>query len=146
MAASSLGGRIGRGFAGPHGAKFERKLLVLCAAGAGIDFGSPVARYLNGDVRGRAKPVEGETLAALDARKSQRTKSDNSGAEKRRGLIVAKGFGNRIDKLLGSDGVFGVAAVHGVAGESRMVAKIFFAGAAIFASLIGAVQPRNSHA
>src|SRR5579863_4660334 len=116
------------------------------AAGAGIHVGSPVPRDLNGDVRSRAKTVEGEPLAALDARKPQRTESDNSGAEKRRGLIVGKGIGNRIDELFGSDGVFGVSAIDGVAGESRMVAEIFFAGAAIFAGAVRAVKPGDPHA
>src|SRR5258708_22677931 len=45
----------------------------------------------------------------------------------------------------GRDNVPGIATIHGVACKLRMLAKIFRARLAVFASSIRAIQPRASH-
>ena len=126
--------RLDGGFVRPHRAEFQRELLMLFAARARVDFGSPMARHLNGHVRCRTKTVESEPAAAFDAGKAQAAEADDSRAEQRRSLFDRRNdSGNGVDESLGRDGVFSVAAVDRVAGERGMVAEIFAAGAAEFA-------------
>ena len=138
--------RLIRCFARPHRAELQRKLLMLRAARGRVNFRAPVARHLNRDVRGRAETVKSEPPAALDSGKAQTPKADDPGAQQRRGLFIGKRFGNRINERLGCDRVFGVAAVDRVAGERRMIAEIFPAGAAEFAGEVRAVKPRHADA
>src|SRR5689334_7654823 len=96
-----------------------------------------MARDLNGYVSGGAKSVEAERAAGLDSGETQAAKTDNASAEKRRGLFIGKLMRNRVDETFRSDDVFGISAIHGIAGERRVVTKIFGAGAAIIASAVG---------
>ena len=56
---------------------------------------------------------------------AQAAKPDDSGAEQRRSLLIGEDSGDRIDEVLGRDGVFRVTAVNRVSREGRMVAEIF---------------------
>src|SRR5579883_2714762 len=105
-----------------------------------------MTRDLNGDMAGRTEAVDAQTAALTDSGKAERTKTDDAGAEQGRGLIVGKTLRNGIDKILARDGVFGIAAIDGVAGEGRVIAEIFRAGTTILASAISAVQPGDSDA
>src|SRR4029077_4583358 len=93
----------------------------------------------------RAEAVQSEASAFFDTRNSQAAEADDSGAEKRSGLLILEVFRNLVYKILPRDGVLRVAAIHGVPSELRVVAEIFHSGAAVFASLIGAMEPCNSH-
>jgi hypothetical protein len=73
-------------------------------------------------------------------------KSYDSGAEQRRGLLVRETFPKGIHEILGRDDKFSIAAVHGVTRECGVIAKIFHPREAIFASLVRAVQPGDTHA
>src|SRR5579885_391734 len=125
--------------------QLERQLAVTRVARRSENFRAPVPRHLDGHVRRRAESVESEPPAALDSRKPQAAKSNNSGAQQRRGLLVLKSLGNFVHKLFGRGDGFGIAAIRRVTGENRRIAKIFFLSAAIFASAIGFVQPRDAH-
>src|SRR6266481_6924731 len=118
---------------------------MLFAAGGSVDFRAPVPRYLNGHVPGCAKAVQREAPAFFDTRNSQAAEADDSGTEKWSGLFIVKVFWNLIYKLFPRHGVLRISAIDGVPGELRMVAKIFHSGAAVFARLIRAVKPGNSH-
>ena len=61
-------------------------------------------------------------------------------------MLVGKCLGDRIYEILGRDGEFRVAAVHGVTRKRGMVAEVFHSRAAKFASLVRAVQPGNADA
>src|SRR5205085_12491514 len=71
---------------------------------------------------------------------------DNSGTKNRRALLVGKSFRNRVHTILRRDEVLGVAAVHTVPGELRSVTQTLRSRAAVFASSIRFMQPRNSAA
>ena len=118
---------------------------MLFAACGCVDFRAPVPRHLNGHVPGRAKAVQREAPAFFDSRNSQAAEADDSSAEERSGLFIAKVFRNLVHKIFSRDGVLRISAIDGVAGELRMVAEIFQSGAAVFAGLIRAMEPRNSH-
>ena len=61
-------GRLGRGFARPHRAELQCKLLVLRSSRACVHFNAPMPRDLSRDMRGRSKTVKREAPAALDSR------------------------------------------------------------------------------
>jgi hypothetical protein len=105
-----------------------------------------MAGHLNGHAGGRAEAVKRNSSACFDAGNAQAAKSDDSGAEQRRRLLVGEAFGNRIDEILGRDYVFSVTTVNRVTREGGMVAKIFHSGAAEFTGLVRAMQPGNSNA
>ena len=65
-------GRLVIRSAGPHRAQVERQLLMARVAGNGVDADVPVARHLDGDVRGGAETVHGEASAGLARRKAAR--------------------------------------------------------------------------
>src|SRR6202011_33391 len=106
----------------------------------------PVTGHLDSDVRGGAGAVEPEAAAGLERRQTQRSEADDAGAEQGSGLVVWESLGDGIDERLGGDGVLSVAAVDGIAGEGRMVAEVFPAGAAVFAGAVGGVQPGDADA
>ncbi len=119
---------------------------MLRATGGRINLDIPVARDLNGHVRGRPEAIEGKLAAALHSGEPKRAKTDDPRAQKGSGLLVVKRLGDRVDESFWRDSVFGIASVDRIAGKSGAVAEIFLARAAILARLIRAVQPRNADA
>ena len=61
-------------------------------------------------------------------------------------MFIGKAFRNGIGEILGRDNKFGVAAIHGVTGEHRVVAEILHASAAIFAGSVRPMQPGDANA
>src|SRR5260370_38739041 len=114
-------------------------------ARASKHFYSPMPRYLNRHVRRCTEAIKAQSRARFNAGEPQRPEPDDSCAKQRRGLFIGKSLCNRIDKILRRNDIFGISAVHAVTGERRIVAKIFRAGAAIFTSPDGLMQPGNSN-
>ena len=96
-------GRLFGGFAGPHSAQLQRELLMLRSARCSVHFNAPMPRDLNRDVRRRSEAVKREAPAALDSRKAQAAKPDDAGAQQRRGVLVGKRFGDRVNEILRRD-------------------------------------------
>ena len=61
-------------------------------------------------------------------------------------MLVGKLLRDGVDKVFGRNSILRVAAIHGIAGEGGVVAKIFRAGAAEFTCAVGVMQPGNPHA
>ena len=119
---------------------------MACISRHCIDFDVPVACYLDGDVGGGAESIEAQFVPGLNSGKTQTAEADDSGAEERGGPLVWKLLGDGVDKVLWRNNVLGVATVHGITREGRVVAKIFRAAPTEFASAIGVVQPGNPYA
>src|SRR5580700_6551003 len=97
-------------------------------------------------MRRRAKAKESNAIAGLDAGHSQAAKADDAGAEKRRGVQVVQ-LGRKLeDKVAARYGVLRVAAVDGVSGKDRRIAKIFESAATVRAGSIYAADPGNTYA
>jgi hypothetical protein len=56
-------------------------------------------------------------------------------------LFRGQVFRQRVDKIFRGGQEFGIAPVHRVACELRVIAKIFFPAPAVFAVAVGFVQP-----
>jgi hypothetical protein len=61
-------------------------------------------------------------------------------------LLVGKLLRDGVDKVFGRNSILRVAAVHGIAGEGGVIAKIFRAGAAELTRAVGMMQPGNPDA
>src|SRR3984893_3436026 len=61
-------------------------------------------------------------------------------------MLVRKLFGNLVNELFRRDNEFRVSTVHRVSRKIRLVAQIFSPLAAICASPVGPIQPRDAHA
>jgi hypothetical protein len=96
-------------------------------------------------MRGGAESEEADALTFFDAGDAEATETDDSGAQKRSGVESVEDGGDREDEIGTGEGVFGVASVDGVAGESWGVAEVFFAALAVGASAIGAAEPRDAY-
>ena len=100
-------------------------------------------------MRRRAESINAQTFAGRRAGaygQAQRAEADDACAEKRRGLFVAEGLGNRVNEISRGDGIFSVTAVDQPAGERGVLAKVLFAFAAVFAHAARLMQPRDAHA
>src|SRR5687767_10383258 len=98
-------------------------------AGEGVNVHAPMARDLDRDVRRRAESINAQTFAGRRAGaygEAQRAEADDACAEKRRGLFVAEGLGNRVNEISRGDGIFSVTAVDQPAGERGVLAKVLF--------------------
>ena len=94
------------------------------------------ARDLGDDVRGGAETVEPEPPAL--ARHHQRAPADQARAQQRRACSASPPCLAERKHIAGvGDGLRGVAAVAGVAGEQRVVAEVFLTAAAIGAGAVG---------
>src|SRR5262249_61534022 len=97
---------------------------------------------LRQDVRGRAEPVEAECLAV--ARHAIAAPADQPGAQKRRCRSVLRALAEWKTVPRVGDHVRGIAAVTGVAGEKRPIAKVLGPAAAIAADAAGRAEPRHA--
>ncbi len=109
-------------------------------------FHAPVPRHLNRHVRRRAEAIKAQASARFDPGKPQRPEPDDSCTEQRRSLFIGEFCWNSVDEIFRRNDVFRITAIHAVAREHRVVAKIFRARPAIFATPIGAVQPGDANA
>src|SRR5260370_8411558 len=93
-------------------------------ARASKHFYSPMPRYLNRHVRRCTEAIKAQSRARFNAGEPQRPEPDDSCAKQRRGLFIGKSLWNRIDKILRRNDIFGISAIHPVAGERRISATI----------------------
>ena len=122
------------------------QLLVRGAAGGDVDFAVPGFEDVDGEVRRGAEAEEADTIAGGDFGHAQAAEADDAGAEQRGEVGGGLIFGERDEEVGASDGVFGIAAVDGVAGVGGMVAEIFAVLAAEGAGAIDATEPGDSGA
>src|SRR2546423_657776 len=139
-------GRLGERSPSPFGAEFEREFLVARISGRRVHVYIPMPRYLNTHVSRCTESVKAKFASGLDSREPKTTKPDDACAQEWRRLLIGKLARNRVDKILGSHNVLGIAAVHGVTGEGRIVTKVFRSSVTILASAIGVMEPGNSDA
>jgi hypothetical protein len=81
----------------------ERSTTVGVARGL-VNIYTPVARHLNRHVSRRAKSVQPKFSSGLNSRKTQRSKADDSSAQKWRSLFVHKFPGHQIVGLVEKTG------------------------------------------
>jgi hypothetical protein len=93
---------------------------------------------------GCAESEEADAVSFLDAGDAKAAEADNSGAEERGGVKRVERGGDGEDEIGASEGVFGVASVDGVAGESGGVAEVFVSAKAVRANSIGAAEPGDA--
>jgi hypothetical protein len=94
----------------------------------------------------RAEAEQADAVAALYACYPYASKSDNSGAEQRRGMEVIKLSGQRENEIRASECILSVPAIHAVSRERRVITEILPAAPAIRAAAIHAAHPGNSDA
>src|SRR5437667_3971638 len=106
-----------------------------------MDFTSWKDRNLDHENRCSAEPEDAKPfrIAGLD----ERSESDQTGAQERRGFHISVSAGDRNAKPFVGDGVFGIAADARVAGEFRRIAKILPARFTVIADAASPAQPRN---
>jgi hypothetical protein len=144
-AVEQMGGWI-EAVADPCRAELLRQLAVLSAAAEDIDLAAEVARHLDRDVGGATEPPEAETPPGLNPGSPVRSVADDPGAQQRRRLVRRDARGKPVGKILGHDGVVGIAAVGVPAGEEGGEAEVLSPGRAEAAGAAGAPQPGNSNA
>jgi len=139
-------GRKGIGIARPKCADFFGEFLSphITTAGEGVNFSPLEFCHLGDDVTGRAKAVDAQARAVAGL--EQRAVANQSGAHERGGLGVRVSGGNGKAKTRIGDGIFGVAAVNGVAGEAGLLTKVFTIRAAKAAFAAGPAKPRDADA
>ena len=142
-AASSGSGGAAVEIPGPLGAEAARELLRREVARAGEREHEPalMAGDLGDDVRGGAKPVDADRVRL--AGHAQAAVADQPGAHQRRRFDIAVAGVDRKAIALIGHAQLGIAAVDRVAGETRAIAKIFAAAAAIVANPAGPAEPRH---
>ena len=118
--------------------------LVVPGASKSVDFASLVAGHLRDAVRRRAKAVYPEPLGV--PRLDEGAVADKPGAHQGSGLgrFISNGRGEAI--LLAGDGVCGVAAICGVAGEESAITEILLISAAVAALPARRGQPADADA
>src|SRR5580704_2210547 len=117
---------------------------MVLASRARKHFHAPVPRHLDRHVSRRAKTIQRQASALLDSGNSQAAEADDPRAKERRRLLIFKILRDTVHKIFGRNREFSVASVNCIACKFRMVAEVFHSFAAVFASLISAVQPGNS--
>src|SRR5690242_15316601 len=119
---------------------------MFLATCRGVDFHAPMPRHLDRHMRRRAEAVEGQPLPSVNSGNPQRTKSNNSRAQKGRSLLIGERFGNRVNEVLRRNRIFRKPTIMRVASERRIIAKVFLPRAAVFARAVRAMQPSSSDA
>ena len=143
--AVDLGRRLLFRSPGPRGSQPPGKFAMFFAAREHIHLATPMSCHLDGDMGGASEAVEAKPLPGANFAEPQRAVANHARAKQRRSSGVRKGGRKRVGKVLGDDGVFGVAAIGVIAGEARRVAQIFLAATAKFASSARPIEPRHAH-
>src|SRR5262245_10426479 len=120
-----------------------RQTLMLGFQRTDIDLAAPVPRNLDGDMRGRAKPIETEPLTWLDSTQTQGSIADNSGAEEGGCFFIAEDRRDRIGKWSWDARIFCVTAINLITGKFGALTKVFSPGRAKFTDTARVLQPGN---
>src|SRR5215475_6447577 len=94
----------------------------------------------------RAEPEKPYAITRFHASHSQASKTDYPGAEQGRGFEVAQGLGQRKNEIPPGHRKLSIAAIDGVAGKRRRIAKILEPSPAIGTSSIDSAHPGDPHA
>lgn len=121
-------------------------LAVVFAAGGDEDVAVPVAEDFDGLRGGGTEAEEADSLAGLGAGYAQAAEADDAGAEERGDVGVVEAGGQGEDEVGADEGVLGVAAVDGVAGEGGVVAEVFFVAETEGAGAVGSADPGDADA
>jgi len=132
--------------ADPLCAELGGLVAMVLAAGRDVDLAVPVAEDLDGLRGGGTEAEEADAVARLCVGDAEAAEADDSGAEERCYVGVVEGVGERVHEVGADEGVFGVAAVDGVAGEGGVVAEILFVVSAEAAGAVGAADPGDADA
>src|SRR5579875_919291 len=95
---------------------------------------------------GGAEAEQSDAVARLDLSHAQAAEPDNPGTKERREFGGWRLLGKGDEKIRARHRVFGITAVHRIAGEGGVVAEIFAAFAAQRAGAVGAAQPGDADA
>ena len=127
--AQAPGKGLGGNISGPREGKYRSPLPL---------------RDLSNDMGGGAKAVEPQFLAG--AGDHERSPADQASAEQGSQRHVIASFAER-ERIAGiGDGCRGEAAVAGIPGEERAIAKVFLVTPAIGTDATGVAEPRNADA
>src|SRR6185437_15233200 len=130
----------------PLGAKLYGKSSMFFFSRGDDHLHSPMSRDLNTNVAGGSESVDGERVARAQVGETQRAESDDACAQQRRGFLIAKALGNRIDELLRRGQILGITAIHGPSGEQRIGTEILASARAVLTSSTSAMQPGHADA
>ena len=119
---------------------------MRCAAGGDIDFTIPGLEHFDGEVGRGTEAEEADAIARRYFSNVQAAEADDARAEQRRKVDGGRFFGERDEEIGAGDGVFGVAAVDGVASVGGVVAEILAVFAAERAGAVGSAKPGDAGA
>jgi hypothetical protein len=100
----------------------------------------------NSQTRRATKPKEPDSLSRLDSRNSQAAKADDTGAQQRSNVCVIQARRQPKYEVCACENILGVATIHHITGENRLVAEILKAVMAVPAIAIDAAHPGNADA
>jgi hypothetical protein len=115
--------------------------LMLRFQRTDIDLTAPMTGNLDGNVRGRAKPIETEPLARLDSTQTQRTVADDAGAEQGGCFCITKDRWNRIGKCCWNKRILRIPTIDLIAGKPGALAQVLAPARAKFTEATGVLQP-----
>lgn len=87
-----------------------------------------VERHLGGEVGGTSEAVDAETPTRLQFRATERSITDDPGAQERRGLFIAENMRDWVGVALIDDGLLGISAVGVPSGETGLDAEVLPSG------------------
>src|SRR5208283_713761 len=128
----------------PLRAQRLRQFAMRSPAGRDINLALPRLQNCNRQMRRRAKTEESNPLASSHTRHPQAAEADDAGAQQRRRVQVIQFLRQLEDKIAARRGKLRVTAIDGVAGEHRLIAKIFFSTPAIRTGSIHPADPGNA--
>ena len=128
----------------PCGAQFTCETLMLRFQRADIDLTAPMTSNLNGNVSGRSKPIETETLARLDSTQTQCAVADDPGTEEGGRFFITEDRWNRIGKCCRDERILRISAIDLIAGKPGALAQVLAPARAKFADTARVLQARRS--
>src|SRR5438067_3806524 len=113
-------------------------------AGQSENFDAPVAGDLDGNMSCGAESIQTEFRACCNARQSQASEADDSGAQERCGCEISETIRNRVDKRFRRDDVIGISTVDRIARELCVFTEILLTRPAVLAHTACPMQPRHA--
>src|SRR5580658_1685227 len=130
----------------PRGAERRCELAMRLSPARDVHFAFPCLENSDREAGRGSEPEETDAFARLDACDAQAAESDDAGTEQRSYVDVVQAAGQRVCEVRARQSVFGVTAIHRVAGKNWPVAQIFHFVAAIPAIAVYSAHPGNPHA
>jgi hypothetical protein len=111
---------------------------------ADIDMAAPMTSNLDGNVSGRAKPIETEPLAWLDSTQAQCAVADDPGTEEGGRFLIAEDRWNRVSKRCWNKRILRISAIGLIASKHGALAQILAPARAKFADSACVLQPSDT--